>query len=281
MSYIGGFVPEFYEKSISFRSILAQRCIQQLGYLVQWKQSGGDSVVDIGCGAGDTTKECFYPLIPRTYSRLVCLDISAEMLEAAKENFSQVPRVDFFQLDIGSPISEVKKKELGSFDHIFSSFCLSYVKDQKQAFKNIFDMLNSGGDILMALHAITPPIEILFRMAESPRWKDKFVKINDFYPYPYRKDTNPQKTLEELLKSSGFTDVNVTKNDSYETFKSVEFLRDFMMGLPLCDMVSEEEKAEFYEDQVKIGLEMNVVAEHINGEPPLRRILHIYARKPI
>ncbi|XP_059609047.1 juvenile hormone acid O-methyltransferase-like [Phlebotomus argentipes] len=278
------FDPNFYKSNIELRVKLVQRCLNKVSHLLQWQPKGGDSVLDIGCGVGDITRECFYPLLPANYSRLVCSDISESMLHGARKTFHGIDRVNFTQININEPLSDAKKVELKTFNHIFSSFCLTYVKNQKQAFQNVFDLLEMGGDIMITIQAITPSIECLFRMAEQKKWKNKLSNIRETFVYSYREDSNPKETIESLLRCLGFTQVVVELEESFETYKTEEYLKDFMKGLPFGSEVSEMESEEFFRDLVNIAISMNLIEEHLKGSPPLegnvRKLIHIYAMKP-
>lgn len=217
--------PEFYTKSLKVRSKLVEKCLRTLAHLIKWKVEGKDSVLDIGCGCGDITLECFYPLLPKNYDRLVCADLSPSMLKSAKETFEGIKNVEFIQLNIEEPLIDSIRRELGTFDHIFSSFCLTYVKDQRQAFQNIYNLLKPGGDILITVQAKTPPIEILIKMAEDGKWKDKLPNIRNIFVYSYREDPHPDRTIKNLLKSIGFQDISIKVEECLETFPNKKFFK--------------------------------------------------------
>ncbi|GAB0086217.1 Methyltransferase domain 25 [Sergentomyia squamirostris] len=284
MSNIQNFEPNFYEKSKDFRVNIVLKSFEDLFHLVKWKENGGDSAIDVGCGVGDTTKSCIYPLLPKNYSLLVCLDLSTEMLEMARKNFSGITRTNFIQLDVGSSITDAKRNELGLFDHVFSTLCLCYVKNQKQAFQNIFSILHPGGDILISFQAIAPVVEILYKMAERSKWRKTLADIDTYCPYPYRKDPHPKETIENLLKSVGFVDIVVKISDSYDIIETEEAFKEFVKSFPMCNTVPADEEQEFFQDAVELAISMNFITEHLKNEPPMknsiRRMIRMFARKP-
>lgn len=96
--------------------------------LVQWNDDGEDTIVDIGCGSGDVTNDLLLPKLPKSFGRLIGLDLSEEMVEFARDRCLH-PRITFEQINIENEDINVDYEE--SFDHAFSFYCLHWVQKQK------------------------------------------------------------------------------------------------------------------------------------------------------
>jgi SAM-dependent methyltransferase len=100
----------------------------------------GESVLDVGCGTGQTTVEIARRVAPN--GRVVGLDISNTMLEGARRRptpAGAVP-VDFRHGD-----AQVAPIERGAFDVVFSRFGVMFFADPVAAFRNLHDALRPSG----------------------------------------------------------------------------------------------------------------------------------------
>ncbi|XP_059608143.1 juvenile hormone acid O-methyltransferase-like [Phlebotomus argentipes] len=228
---------------------------------LKWR--GGERVLDIGCGPGDITKVCIYPILPQNYEKLVCSDISPEMLEVCKSVFAGIKSVEFLQMDIRESPAESLK---GTFDRIFSTFCFMYVADQEAALKNVFDLLAPGGDCW--IHQLSRPSVVLplFKLAESPKWKDKLQGFRTVQIYPFTEDPNPVATGEKYMKSVGFTDISVSIVESHVQMESEEDSLIESLPNPSKDF-NEEDKQELLKDQIAIAKSLNFFKNNSTSDP--------------
>ncbi|XP_059608077.1 juvenile hormone acid O-methyltransferase-like [Phlebotomus argentipes] len=208
---------EQFSVATSFRELgikfYAERILKQL----KWR--GGERVLDIGCGPGDVTKNCIYSFLPQNFGKLVCADISPEMLKACKSKFTGIENVEFLEMDIMKTPEQSMK---GTFDRILSMYCFMYVSDQKKALQNVFDLLKPGGDCWILQVTSTPLVSPIFTLAKTPKWKDKLANFRDFYVYQFYEDPNPIENGETYMKSVGFTDVSVNLDRVYNQMESLE-----------------------------------------------------------
>ncbi|XP_059608078.1 juvenile hormone acid O-methyltransferase-like [Phlebotomus argentipes] len=252
------------------------------GFFQRLKWRGDERVMDIGCGIGDVTRRCFLPLLPDNFQRLVCADFSPVMLEAAKLEFRGIDRVDFLQMDIGKNVEDSLKE---TFDRIFSSLSLMYVQDQMQVFKNVFDLLTPGGDCLIIILRNGAIFETAFQLSETLKWKDRLKHYREVFVFPYREDPDPMATLKNLLKSVGFQDISVKKEDYNHVYPSTEIFRETLKCCPsFPNNLSEDEKDDLLDDQVDLGTSFNIIQPFRDESKPMKEIpfqnLIIYARKP-
>jgi len=98
----------------------------------------GDSVIDIGCGFGDTTQE-LAALVGST-GRAVGVDVSEPFIEASIQEAAEagVENVDFFAAD-------VQVADLGGpYDYAFSRMGVMFFANPVQALRNIRGALRPG-----------------------------------------------------------------------------------------------------------------------------------------
>lgn len=96
--------------------------------LIEWKNGGDDSILDVGCGAGDVINDFLLPLLPKNFGKLIGVDLSEEMIEFAKKR-CQNSKVSFEQMNIAAEDVLVDFEE--SFDHVLSFYCLHWIQDQR------------------------------------------------------------------------------------------------------------------------------------------------------
>ncbi|MCR5880984.1 class I SAM-dependent methyltransferase [Phenylobacterium sp. J367] len=99
--------------------------------------SAGERLLDIGCGAGETTIELAERVQPG--GAVVGLDISRPLLEAARARAAP-SGVEFIEAD-----AQTHAFPPGSFDGVFSRFGVMFFADPVAAFTNIRRALKSGG----------------------------------------------------------------------------------------------------------------------------------------
>lgn len=98
------------------------------------QNKAGDRILDLGCGTGDLSLK-----IAETGAKVVGIDESAEMIEAAKQKY---PDIEFIVKDI----LELDFKE--EFDVVFSNAVLHWVKDAETATKKIHQALKTQGKFI-------------------------------------------------------------------------------------------------------------------------------------
>ncbi|GAB0099615.1 Methyltransferase domain 25 [Sergentomyia squamirostris] len=271
--------PREFAKSGNTRSGCIQQMLDIHGGFMSWE--GVKNVLEIGCGIGDVTEPCFLPLLPRDLERYVCSDVSLGVLEAARTRFHGLEHIEYFQLNIENPIDNGL---MSKFDRILSTFCFQYVKNQRQAYENIFNALVPGGDCWIVILGNAAAFETLFLLAETSKWKNKLRNIHDILVFPYRNVPEPEKMAENLLKSIGFSDIYVKLQDFKPNYNTVEGFRANVESLPNVCELSKEDLAELHDDQVDVGKDLNFIDDfYIPGKPvfqPLFQSLVIYAKKP-
>lgn len=116
-----------YDESHSFVSKYGQGL---LAYLNPKRQ---ESILDLGCGTGDLTKEIFL-----SGADVTGVDSSAEMIATAKSKF---PELAFLQMDA----RELKFDK--QFDAIFSNAVFHWIPEKEMVIQNMHSLLKENGRI--------------------------------------------------------------------------------------------------------------------------------------
>jgi len=96
-----------------------------------------ERVLEIGCGTGKNTE-----WLLQICDRIVCVDLSIEMLAKAKEKVA-TDRVSFQQADINKDWDFAK----GNFDLVVFSLVLEHINDLTPVLRKTHDLLNIGGKV--------------------------------------------------------------------------------------------------------------------------------------
>lgn len=208
--------PELYRKAEFLKSDI-KGFIDDYKSQMNWRSDGKDSLLDIGCAGGNITIDLFYEMLPKTFSRLVGVDINKTMVDYARQNF-RIPKVSFDELDIGGDITEFSTR-YEPFDHITSSLCLHLVPDQKQAIENIFKLLQPKGDCLLYVLVKTPLFDTYRKM--DRKWFQYMTDLDD-YISPYYRCFNPEYLMRKYLKNAGFTKYEIKERTELVVYNDIE-----------------------------------------------------------
>ncbi len=120
-------------------------------------------LADLGCGPGNST-EVLRARHPD--ARVVALDSSAEMLEAARK---RLPDIDFLQADIAA------WTPYAPFDLILANASLQWIPDHAALFPRLAGFLAPGGSLAIQMpDNQDDPVKTLMRKtAADPRWSDR------------------------------------------------------------------------------------------------------------
>jgi trans-aconitate 2-methyltransferase len=102
---------------------------------------GDETVLDAGCGTGEVTATLLERL-PR--GRVIALDGSQQMLDAAQERFAGDERVSFVHADLGEPLPIEER-----VDAIVSTSTFHWVPDHDALFRHLAAALRPGGQLVV------------------------------------------------------------------------------------------------------------------------------------
>jgi trans-aconitate 2-methyltransferase len=179
---------------------------------------GDETVLDAGCGTGEVTATLLERL-PR--GRVIALDGSQQMLDAARERFAGDARVSFAHADLGKPLPLAEQ-----VDAIVSTSTFHWVPDHDALFRNLAAVLPPGGQLVVDCGGagnIADVLEILRELGYAQ------------HPWTY---AGVEET-EARLRAAGFVpgDVRLVPRvsrfgaDELERFLTSVVLRTYVMEL--------------------------------------------------
>lgn len=178
------------------------RQLQPLGRraMAELALGAGQRVLDIGCGAGETTLA-----LAATGAEAVGADISRPLLEVARRRAAGLAGVRFLEAD-----AQTYPFEPASFDAVFSRFGVMFFADPAAAFANIRKALKPGGRLAFVCWR-TPaenPIMSLPMMAAMTHVSTPPAPPEPGAPGPFA-FADPDR-IRAVLTGGGFADIAVT-----------------------------------------------------------------------
>jgi trans-aconitate 2-methyltransferase len=180
---------------------------------------GDETVLDAGCGTGQVTATLLERLPD---GRVIALDGSQQMLDAARERFADDRRVAFAHADLGAPLP----LDRDAVDAIVSTSTFHWVRDHDALFRHLAAVLKPGGQPVVDCGGagnIAAILEILGELGHGD------------YPWTY---AGVEET-EARLRAAGFeaTDVRLVPRET--RFASAEELERFLTSVVLRTYVME------------------------------------------
>ncbi|GAB0100130.1 Juvenile hormone acid O-methyltransferase [Sergentomyia squamirostris] len=263
-----------YQKANSLQRRDAKEMLEEFGQLIQWRENGGDVILDVGCGSGDVLVDYLLPVLPPNYGRVVGADISEQMVRYARDTYGHLKRVSFTTLDIQS--EEISMDE--TFNHITSFYCLHWVQNQKMAIRNIYNMLSPGGDCLLIFLANMPIFEIYEQMARNKKWAPYMTDVHKFVS-PYQHSEKPVEEFWDLMYSAGFIDIRIELKENFFTYDGIDILKKSVRAInPFLERIPANLHENFLNDYVNWVARMSLFEGKSRIITPYK-LLVAYARK--
>jgi len=187
---------------------------------------GGEHVVDIGCGCGQTTLELARRI--GEWGEVLGVDVSVPMLAIARSRaaLAGLSNVRFLESD-----AQVHAFEPRVADAVFSRFGVMFFSDPLAAFANIRTTLTPDGRLaFVCWRAMSEnPMMTAPMAAALPFLPEPPAPPDPFAPGPFAfADRN---RLSGILASAGFHDIEVTPNDQPITTGDLEQTIDLSMRI--------------------------------------------------
>ena len=175
------------------------------------------NVLDIGAGTG-LFAEFVYRLNPALHFTLT--DISAQMLQVARERFAGQANFEFIELDFS------KGNIPGKYDIIISGLAIHHLEDADKArlYKNSYQALNDGGLFINADQVAGK--NVMFDSLYKYHWRetvsssglDRDALVQAFERTKLDK-LSPLETQLKMLEKAGFSEVDcIYKNMNFAVF---------------------------------------------------------------
>jgi trans-aconitate 2-methyltransferase len=183
---------------------------------------GDETVLDAGCGTGQVTATLLERL-PR--GRVVALDGSTQMLDAARERFAGDARVSFVHADLERALALGER-----VDAIVSTSTFHWVRDHDALFRCLAAVLRPGGQLVVDCGGAGNIAAVLERLVELG---------HDEHPWTYAGIEETQARLS----AAGFAELDVRlvprvsrfTQDELERFLTTVALRTFVTELGPVD----------------------------------------------
>lgn len=193
--------------------------------VLSWLNLRGDeTVLDVGCGTGRVTAELLN-LLPR--GRVVAMDISENMLRTARESLAPRfgNRVEFVEAD--SQFLPFDR----TFDGVFSTASLHWVKDHPRLFGSLYRVLCPGAWLCAQCGGYGNIADLLSRVAKLIAQEPAFAKYLAAYDDPWEFST--AETAAERLKLAGFEEIETELLDERASFQTAEEYGQFLATVVL------------------------------------------------
>lgn len=213
--------------------------------LIHRIQIDPQSILDVGCGPGNSTNQLakFFPS-----AKILGVDSSDNMLEKAEKTY---PQLQFCKCTLPQGL-----ESLGTFDLIFSNACLHWIPDHPVLLPQLMEKLNPGGclAVQMPLTQNAAFYRTLYRLTSADKWK-KLSRIQNFH------NLTPEDTYDVLTRVSD--DVAIWETAYYHIVSSHSAVIDWYKGSglkPYLDALTPAEEAEF----------LSELSEKIQAEYPMQ-----------
>ena len=166
---------------------------------------GGEQLIDIGCGCGDTSLDLARLVGPAGW--ITGVDISEPMLARARARTEGLSNFSFLEADAQS-----HRFTAGAFDAAFSRFGVMFFADPALAFSNIARALKPGGRLAFVCWR---------RIEDNPWMSAPSAAVADLLPPPLASDPlapgpfafADAGRVRDILSEAGFSEIDILARD--------------------------------------------------------------------
>ena len=162
-----------------------------------------DRVLDVGCGAGQTTRDAARAA---TSGSVLGLDISEEMLERARR-LTLNAGLQNITYELGD--AQVHQFQPAHFDVLISRFGTMFFADPVAAFANLAHASRPGARLVMMVWQGSERNEWATAIPEALTVPDHVVSTTSFWQVPF--SLADAQVVEPILHKAGFSDVGFTE----------------------------------------------------------------------
>ncbi len=195
------------------------------------------SVLDIGCGPGNSTNR-LYEHFPS--AEILGIDSSENMLETARESY---PQLKFEKCFVPDGLENFNK-----FDLIFSNACLHWIPNHTELLPKLVQRLNDGGVLAVQMPLVQTAMfyKMLNDLISHGRW-EKLKVIQNFH------NLMPDDTYDILAQCS--KSVEMWETTYYHIVPSHIAVIEWYKGSglrPYLEMLGSDEREKFISDLLKM-----------------------------
>lgn len=196
-----------------------------------------DSMLDIGCGPGNSTNQLAmrFPA-----AKLLGVDSSENMLERARKTY---PEMAFKRCTVPEGLTEFE-----NFDLIFSNACLQWIPNHETLLPKLMDKLTPGGILAVQVPLTQEAVfyKLLHELVSSEKWQ-KLNMIHNFH--------NPAPNVEYDILSGCSAKIDMWQTTYYHIVPDHRAVIDWYKGSglkPYLDMLSDSEKQIFQDELIEL-----------------------------
>ncbi|GFS59415.1 methyltransf_25 domain-containing protein [Nephila pilipes] len=220
-----------------------------------WSNGEEEEVImDVGCGPGRLTSQFIVPCFPKL-KKIMALDVIPGMIEVAKSNYSH-PKIEYAVANFEDR-STVERWE-GQLTKFICIQCFNRIKDQKKAFKTVYDLLQPNGEAAFLFLLHNGYYEAILKIAEDSKWKTYFTcNVTDCVPESQLKNYSAFH-FKNMVQDVGFTIRYCRETQNVTTFSNDEEYIDFYYSVcALAPYIPENEVSEFKKDLLRYIIQEN------------------------
>ncbi|KAF8778074.1 Juvenile hormone acid O-methyltransferase like protein [Argiope bruennichi] len=212
---------------------------------LRWGDLSGELVMDIGCGMGYMSTKCILQRFPRV-SEIVAIDKDPYCIHRSQMEFKNdsYKKVKFHCISI-TDMAELEPWK-GKISKIFSFHCISFVRRQERAFRNMFELLIPGGQAALLFVLRSESDDVYLEMMKNPKWSRFFRHMNDRKILKLR-ESDPTY-YSNMLKQIGFLVLFCREKIIEHVFYDDEECKDVIWESTLLENIPRELQDEFVEE---------------------------------
>lgn len=242
---------------------------------LDWESPEQETVMDIGCGSGNSIQNIFLPLFPDV-KKMIGVDILPDMIDFAKQNNAS-DKIEYHVADIENWSTLDKWSE--QISKVISVYCFNWLDNQEEAFRNVYRLLKPGGEAASLFILSTRFWDSYKLHIDNPKWNPYLKDATDInVPASHYKKLDGSY-YRDLLEGLGFNVVVCEDENRTFSFADDDHCRGSIFVCGLTKHIPDDLKREFKEDLFQGFLKYN--GRDSDGRPMIYyKSLTLLVQKP-
>lgn len=209
--------------------------------------------MDIGCGPGNSIRNMILPALPNV-KEIIAIDVLPDMIDFAKTNNAS-DKIEYHVANIKKWHTLDKWSE--QISKVMSLFCLNWVNNQEEAFRNIYRLLKPGGEAALLFVLSTSFWDSYKLLIDNPKWSKYLKDANPHIPESHFKKYDASY-YHNLLENIDFNVVICKDENKTYVFQDDGDCRDSVFSISgFSNYIPDNLKSEFKEDLFQGVLKFN------------------------